>query len=103
MPGRVGEAPVSMPCGAGTTKGVDAGDKHRHDASSAVSHLPRQLVSHVDVPDLDRVLPHNAADLDDDTHEVARLAQVRAVGAFAAARVGAFGGHPIARRRRRPM
>src|SRR5439155_15915659 len=61
--------------------------------------------SHVDVPDLDLVLPHNAAGLDDDTHDVAaqaraaweaavcwdpsgtdefavkRLAEVRAVGA----------------------
>jgi hypothetical protein len=60
--------------------------------------------SHVDVPDLDLVLPHNAAGLDDDTHDVAaqawaaweaavcwdpsgtdefavkRLAEVRAVG-----------------------
>jgi hypothetical protein len=32
--------------------------------------------SHVDVPVLDLVLPHNAADLDDDTHDVA--AQARA-------------------------
>ena len=32
--------------------------------------------SHVDVPDLDLVLPHNAAGLDDDTHDVA--AQARA-------------------------
>ena len=32
--------------------------------------------SHVDVPDLDLALPHNAAGLDDDTHDVA--AQARA-------------------------
>ena len=32
--------------------------------------------AHVDVPDLDLVLPNNAADLDDDTHDVA--AQARA-------------------------
>jgi len=32
--------------------------------------------SHVDVPDLDPVLPHNAAGLDDDVHDVA--AQARA-------------------------
>ena len=31
--------------------------------------------SHVDVPDLDLVLPHNAADLDDDTHDVAAQAK----------------------------
>ncbi len=57
--------------------------------------------SHVDVPDLDLVLPHNAAGLDDDAHDIAaqasaaweaavcwddehsvtRLAEVRAVGA----------------------
>ena len=30
--------------------------------------------SHVDVPDLDLVLPHNAAGLDDDTHDVAAQA-----------------------------
>src|SRR3954452_20030398 len=30
--------------------------------------------SHVDVPDLDLVLPHNAAGLDDDTHDVATQA-----------------------------
>ena len=30
--------------------------------------------SHVDVPDLDLVLPHNAADLDDHTHDVAAQA-----------------------------
>ena len=61
--------------------------------------------AHVDVPDLDLVLPHNAGDLDDDAHDVAaqawaaweaavcwddehsvkRLAEVRAVGAAAAA------------------
>jgi Ser/Thr protein kinase RdoA (MazF antagonist) len=35
--------------------------------------------SHVDVPDLDLVLPHNAADLGDDEHAVERLAAVRAV------------------------
>jgi hypothetical protein len=27
--------------------------------------------SHVDVPDLDLVLPHNAADLDDGAHDIA--------------------------------
>ena len=31
--------------------------------------------SHVDVPDLDLVLPHNAAGLDDDTHDVAAQAK----------------------------
>jgi aminoglycoside phosphotransferase (APT) family kinase protein len=30
--------------------------------------------SHVDVPDLDLVLPHNAADLDDDAHDIAAQA-----------------------------
>ena len=30
--------------------------------------------SHVDVPDLDLVLPHNAADLDDDAYDVAAQA-----------------------------
>jgi hypothetical protein len=30
--------------------------------------------AHVDVPDLDLVLPHNAAGLDDDTHDVAAQA-----------------------------
>ena len=30
--------------------------------------------SHVDVPDLDLVLPHNAAGLDDDAHDVAAQA-----------------------------
>src|SRR5215210_7839766 len=34
--------------------------------------------SHVDVPDLDLVLPHNAADLGDDAHAKERLAAVRA-------------------------
>ena len=33
--------------------------------------------SHVDVPDLDLVLPHNAAGLDDDTHDVAAQASGR--------------------------
>jgi hypothetical protein len=62
--------------------------------------------SHVDVPDLDPVLPHNAAGLDDDAHDIAgqasaaleaavcwddeyavkRLAEVRAVRAAAANR-----------------
>src|SRR5207247_5678487 len=77
--------------------------------------------SHVDVPDLDLVLPHNAAGLDDDTHDVAaqaraaweaavcwdpsgtdefavkRLADVRAVSAAAANRQSA----PNAARRAR--
>lgn len=30
--------------------------------------------SHVDVPDLDLVLPHNAADLDDGAHDIAAQA-----------------------------
>jgi hypothetical protein len=30
--------------------------------------------SHVDVPDLDLVLPHNAADLGDDEHDIAAQA-----------------------------
>jgi len=30
--------------------------------------------SHVDVPDLDLVLPHNAADLDDEAHDIAAQA-----------------------------
>ena len=30
--------------------------------------------SHVDVPDLDLVLPHNAADLDDGVHDIAAQA-----------------------------
>lgn len=65
MPGSVGEGMISTPCAAGTTKGVDAGDKYRRDASSAVSHSPRPLVSHVDVPEFDLVLPHNTRGLDD--------------------------------------
>jgi Ser/Thr protein kinase RdoA (MazF antagonist) len=38
--------------------------------------------THVDVPDLDLVLPHNAAELDDDTHDAA--AQARAAWEAAA-------------------
>jgi hypothetical protein len=37
--------------------------------------------SHVDVPDLDLVLPHNAAGLDTDTHDVAAQASAAWVAA----------------------